>query len=1025
MWRITATLGWAALFSRGVHADDLSLTLEQANAVLISALTAETKAKLGGKPAGAPANAPKDPITAVYLSDGKMCPAGMKLAGTDAADGHTFDGNLNKGVQHEVIEQGLSGCDCLPQWRVDNIHEELTPGMQKPKRMWERAYGCRRQKDGDISATGGWCLAKMHRHQGVPTAVCSTGDVPSSVPFTAELRAEESWVRDGRTKRKRAGAALCSPAGLCALAEPCVGEVTHEHAVRTCAALGARLPTVAELRDVTVDGALETTCGGAPNGMLVWTADPCDGGAGMMRAPVVKGGPAATCTNTRVAEKHGRRVSVNTRSLGIRLCVAEKHATVRRVDTYAGGAHSPSGRATPANAKLRDGKSKRMVHHWDRCPAEVIPSPNSRSITLAGCTCKASADGTPGTCQKTPLAEVVTMRDRRAQGAAAFSWCEVEPETCNAKVFVSNRKKVIIGLPRPLTEQADMCTLAADDIRALHLCVGRNPTAGPPIVEVFLAHAKSCASSGDGYEEIGRAAALTGSLNDGTNGLSIRMCLKRSADSAAHPPLADLAVMGGADVIKTCPYGFGTPRHSEIKFQALYNTVELPLNLRAQPQRSLGVSGKRVEHTPWYITICTHFRGSPLSLPPVNALPTVKTVRKNGVLAFLFLVYHQIDNEAMWEIFFEGAPKELRRNWIIIVHHKPGIVLGSWAKRMQANKQLILIPRDRLVPTGYCEFSLVHAQIVLLEAALNCTSCPPEAPQDISHMVFVSGNSLPMQNFATVYESLVNTPAGEVESNMCFEKEGETVLSPYLVDGIVTVAASHMESHRADSSEATSRVARRVLSTLRESAQLSKASQWATFGRKDALWMVNEGWPAALLLGVQKWKFKSYGCADEVLLPSIFKLGNDDFAHEAYTAEHCRTYIVWGRGYSGVVQDAADAVALPPTAGADFQFEASNVYSGGHPDSGVWWQHQASPVVFANIPSTAVRVGRTARPTAVGTVLLTPRALAHFPPFLCAQVEFFVRQRQFLFLRKVADPIRMSPNDIAKLYTDRIATVIG
>jgi hypothetical protein len=987
---VAAALGWAALFSRGVNANAGSRTLEQYAVLieqytaLIAELAAETKQT--EQPAGAPANAPNDPITAVYLSAGKICPAGMKLARTDVADGHEFDGNLNKGVRHEVIEQGLSGCDCLPRWRADNIHEEMVLGTTSPKTMWQRAYGCRRHHDGDISKTGGWCLAKMHRHQGVPTAVCSTGDVPSSVPFTAELRAEESWVRDGRTKRKRAGAALCSPTGLCALAEPCVGEVTHAHAVRTCAALGARLPTAAELRDVTIDAALETTCGGAPSGMLVWTTDACNGGAGMMRAPVVVGGPAASCSNTL--------------ALGTRLCVAEKHATVRRVDTYTAGAHSFNGRATPASAKLRTGKLKEMVLHWDRCPAKVRPSPNSRSITLAGCTCKASADGTPGTCEKKPLTQAVTMRDRRARGVVAFSWCEVEPETCNPEVYVrnrgSNRKEMVVAVPRPLLAEADMCPLAADDIRTLHLCVGRDPAAGPPIVEVFLlAHAKSCASSGDDFEEIGRAAGLTGSLNDGTNGLSIRMCLQRSADSAAHPPLTDLAIIGGADAIKACPHGFGTPRHSDINFLALYDTVELPLNLRAQPERTLGFSGKRVgKNMPWYIAICTHFRGSPLSLPPVTARSKVKmTVRKNGVLAFLFLVYHQIDNEAMWEIFFEGAPKELRRSWIIFVHHKPGIVLGSWAKRMQANKQLILIPRDHLVKTGYCEVSLVRAQIVLLVAALNCTSCPPEAPQDIRHLAFVSGNSLPVQNFATVYESLVNTPAGEVESNMCFEKEGETKFPQHLVDDIVRVAKTNMKRPRAESSDAASRVARHVLSALQEGAQLSKASQWATLSRKDALWIITEGWPAALLLGVKTWKYKSYGCADEVLLPSIIKLGYDDFAREAYTAEHCRTYIVWGRGYSGVVQETADAVALPPTAGADFQFEASNVHSGGHPDSGVWWQHQASPAVFAKIPSTAV--------------------------------DFFVRQRQFLFLRKVADPIRMRPNDITKLYTDRIATVTG
>ena len=941
MWRTAVALGWATLFSTGVDAEDMALTLEQANTALIAALSTANSERnvLAAERAGAQPKEHTYPITAVYLSDSKTCPAEMKLARTGTADGYTYDGNLNEGVRHEVIEQGLSGCDCLPMWRVDNIHEVKVPGMEKPKRMWDREYGCRRViNDGDVSKTGGWCLAKMHRHQGQPTAVCSTGDVPSSVPFTAELRAEESWVRGGTTKRKPAGAALCSPAGLCALAEPCIGEVTYEQAVRTCAALGARLPTASELSAATIAEAPETTCGGAQNGLAVWTSDACDGDVGMLRAPIVADGPAASCTNKR--------------KLGTRVCVAEKDATVRRIATNMHGERS-SGAATPAHAKLRGGISKKMVVHWDRCPAEVVPSLNAHSITRAGCTCKSSADGTPGSCQKLPLTDDVTMRSRRAIGAHAYRWCEVDPATCNPKIFVDGRRnQMIVGLPRALSERADMCTLGAEDARALYLCIGRDPTVGPPIVSVFLAHAKACSPS---YEEIARAPTLTGSLNDGTNGLSFRMCVKRSADGDAHPPLTDIAIMGGVETIKTCPYGFGSPQHSGVKFQPLYDTVELPLNIRAQAGRAMGVG---VIAGPWYVTMCTHFRGTPLALPPAAAETVVETqVQKNGVLAFLFLVYHQIDNEAMWEIFFEGAPKELKRSWIIIVHHKPGIVLGSWAKRMQANEQLILIPRNDLVTTGYCELSLVQAQIVLLEVALNCSSCPPEAPQDISHMVFVSGNSLPVQNFATVYESLVNKPTGDVESNMCFEKEGDTVLSPFLTSTIVTQVTRRFEN----GGNKLSATAQRMAQALQGGAKLSKASQWATFSRKDALWIVNEGWPAAVSLGVTSWKYKSYGCADEVLLPSIFKLGKKDFASEAYTTEHCRTYIIWGRGYSGIVQEAADAVALPPAAGADIQFELSNVYSGGHPDGGVWWQHQASPVVFAKIPSSAVRVDSAAR----------------------------------------------------------------
>ena len=931
---------------------ELAMQIEQANVKLAEARSVlASSAKLSAA-AATQTVSPQSlaPITSVYLSDAATCPAGLDLVRSQAPDGVSFVGDLNHGGTTPLSEISASGCECTPSWRVDNLLNGREPGLKKPKKMWEREYGCRRKDNGRLTDVGGdtafksWCVTRMHEHNGDKSGICTTGHLPLSARLVDAKPAKEVWTAPGKGEKDPVRSLCFGPnAGLCAMAEPCVGSMAYAQTKRTCEGLAARLPTVAELKagSVIVDEA--TMCGEDPATRMVWTSDECDGGNGAMSASV-DGRGTLSCL-----PKHG---------IAARLCVAASDAMVTR---FIPGNKQRARR--PRGITVNNGNTTLALDlQWDPCLEKVVRSPSYRSVTRGGCTCAKGSDGRTQTCQRLPATDIVRMRERRAKGSTSMRWCEYEPGTCNQKVFTTSRKKVRIGLPRPITKTVDVCPLMPEDARALHVCVGRGVTPGVgPVVEIFLHHGTTCPAD---YEEAAHAPTLTGSLNDGTGGLYILICLRRNPYVIAdEPPINDIVISGGETAFRTCPAGYGTPKHTPIRFQALYDEVELPLNLRAYAGPS-GDNRRLISGLPWYVVMCTHVQGSAASIlpPPLPDKPKPLEVREDGNIAFLFLVYHQIDNEALWEIFFEGAPKELKRSWLIIIHHKPGIVLGSWAKRMQANGQLMLIPREDLVDTAYCTASLVEAQIVMMREALYCEKCPPEGPKPIEHMVLVSGNSLPVQNFATVYHNLLHETNenargdGIGASNLCFEKAGETNIPRHMIMKIKILAESTFSEQNAPSLTANT-----IVERLQKGQELSKAVQWATFNRADATWLVEKGWPAAKQVGMLEWRYKSYGCADEVLIPSLLALGKypeavlPNLGALAHKHKQCRTYIVWGRGFSGVVSAAPNAVAMPPTSGVDIEIEGSHVFSGGYPDSGIWWQHQASPLVFANLPAESVR----------------------------------------------------------------------
>ena len=112
----------------------------------------------------------------------------------------------------------------------------------------------------------------------------------------------------------------------------------------------------------------------------------------------------------------------------------------------------------------------------------------------------------------------------------------------------------------------------------------------------------------------------------------------------------------------------------------------------------------------------------------------------------------------LWKRFFDAAPERFHDSWRIVVHHKASFTkgrehgefllnLGPWATRMKEEGKLIVVPRERLVTTKYCDASLVSAVLVALEVALEHNA---RWGGRIEELVLVSGDSIPIRSFECV-----------------------------------------------------------------------------------------------------------------------------------------------------------------------------------------------------------------------------------------------------------------------------------
>jgi len=102
-------------------------------------------------------------------------------------------------------------------------------------------------------------------------------------------------------------------------------------------------------------------------------------------------------------------------------------------------------------------------------------------------------------------------------------------------------------------------------------------------------------------------------------------------------------------------------------------------------------------------------------------------------IAFCFLIYDTINNESLWNDFFN---KVNRQKYQIHIHYK-------FNKSMKFFDKYKL---DNTIETKYGDISLVHAQNLLIKEALKDKS--------ITHIIFLSNSCIPVKSFDHVYNFL-------------------------------------------------------------------------------------------------------------------------------------------------------------------------------------------------------------------------------------------------------------------------------
>lgn len=104
-------------------------------------------------------------------------------------------------------------------------------------------------------------------------------------------------------------------------------------------------------------------------------------------------------------------------------------------------------------------------------------------------------------------------------------------------------------------------------------------------------------------------------------------------------------------------------------------------------------------------------------------------------IAFLFLIYDKIENEALWQKFFEKVdPKK----YVILIHYKSDKPLKFFNEFKLKN----------CIPTAYADISLVKAHLLLLREAL--------VDVTVYKLVNLSGTCIPLKSFDYIYDELTN-----------------------------------------------------------------------------------------------------------------------------------------------------------------------------------------------------------------------------------------------------------------------------
>jgi len=108
--------------------------------------------------------------------------------------------------------------------------------------------------------------------------------------------------------------------------------------------------------------------------------------------------------------------------------------------------------------------------------------------------------------------------------------------------------------------------------------------------------------------------------------------------------------------------------------------------------------------------------------------------QNNDKIAFLFLIYDEINHEDMWWDFFQKADAS---KYSIYIHYK------EYKQSLRFDKYKL----EYCVPTNYGDFSIVKAQKLLLSEAVK--------DEDNFKFVFLSNSCIPVKDFDYIYNKLI------------------------------------------------------------------------------------------------------------------------------------------------------------------------------------------------------------------------------------------------------------------------------
>lgn len=104
-------------------------------------------------------------------------------------------------------------------------------------------------------------------------------------------------------------------------------------------------------------------------------------------------------------------------------------------------------------------------------------------------------------------------------------------------------------------------------------------------------------------------------------------------------------------------------------------------------------------------------------------------------IAFLFLIYDKINQEELWNLFFNSNNSNVNK-YNIYIHYKSNTPL-TYFDQYKLNHCTV---------TKWGHISIVKAQNLLLEAALK--------DEDNKLFIFCSGSSIPVKSFSYIYDYL-------------------------------------------------------------------------------------------------------------------------------------------------------------------------------------------------------------------------------------------------------------------------------